>query len=133
MEFVLLPLAIVLLFYFILLKPQLASQKKHRDNIANLELGDEVLTTGGFFAIVLEIETQDQGPPVIMLEVAPGVELEGTPIAIAEVNPRGRPEDEDDVDDMDDVDDLDEQPHPEPLVSELPTATDEPSRRKAAE
>ncbi|MDA0353800.1 MAG: preprotein translocase subunit YajC [Chloroflexi bacterium] len=98
MEFVLLPLAIVLLFYFILLKPMLDQQKKHRGNIAKLEIGDEVLTTGGFFAIVLDIETQEQGPPVIILEVAPGVELEGTPSAISEVNPRGRPEPDDDAD-----------------------------------
>ena len=93
MEFVLLPLAIVLLFYFILLRPQLNAQKKHRSNIANLEVGDEVLTAGGFFAIVVDIETQENGPPVIVFEVAPGVELEGIPAAIAEVNPRGRPED----------------------------------------
>jgi preprotein translocase subunit YajC len=107
MEFVLLPLAIVLLFYFILLKPMIDGQKKHRQNIANLDIGDEVLTTGGFFALVLDIETQDDGPPVIILEVAPGVELEGTPLAIAEVNPRGRPsDDEDDADDEgDDIED----------------------------
>ena len=131
MEFVLLPLAIVLLFYFILLKPMMDSQKKHRNNIAGLEVGDEVLTTGGFFAIVLEIETQDQGPPVIMLEVAPGVELEGTPAAITEVNPRGRPDDEAETED--DVDAMDEQSHPERLVAELPSATDDPPRREAAE
>ena len=93
MEFVLLPLAIVALFYFILLKPMLESQKRHRRNIANLEVGDEVLTTGGFYAIVTAIETQEAGPPVILLEVAPDIELEGTPAAIQEVNPRGRPDD----------------------------------------
>jgi preprotein translocase subunit YajC len=92
-EFVLLPLAIVALFYFILLKPMLESQKRHRRNIANLEVGDEVLTTGGFYATVTAIETQEAGPPVILLEVAPDIELEGTPAAIQEVNPRGRPDD----------------------------------------
>ena len=97
MEFVLLPLAIVLLFYFILLRPVLNAQRKHRSNIANLEVGDEVLTTGGFYALVLEIDTQSEGPPVIVLEVAAGVELEATPAAISEVNPRGRP-DEDEAD-----------------------------------
>lgn len=102
MEFVLLPLAIVLLFYFILLKPMLDTQKKHRGNIANLEIGDEVLTSGGFFAIVLDIETQDEGPPLIILEVAPGVELEATPAAISDVNPRGRPDDDTDDDTAED-------------------------------
>ena len=104
MEFVLLPLGIVLLFYFILLKPMLDGQKRHRKNMADLDIGDEVLTTGGFFAIVLDIETQEDGPPLIILEVAPGVELEGTPSAIAEVNPRGRPDAEDGEDDPQDDD-----------------------------
>lgn len=131
MEFVLLPIAIVLLFYFILLKPMLDAQKKHRSNIANLDVGDEVLTTGGFFAIVLDIETQADGPPLIILEVAPGVELEGTPAAISEVNPRGRPEEEDDevADDGEDLDDA-EDDEPE---SDRPAARDEPARIEAAE
>jgi len=122
MEFVLLPIAIVLLFYFILLKPMLDSQKKHRSNIANLDIGDEVLTTGGFFAIVLDIETQDDGPPVIVLEVADGVELEGTPAAISEVNPRGRPADGGESADEDDSTETDR-----------PAAFDEPARIEAAE
>lgn len=123
MEFVLLPTAIVLLFYFILLKPMLDAQKKHRGNMAKLDIGDEVLTTGGFFAIVLDIETQEDGPPVIMLEVAPGVELEATPAAIAELNPRGRPEDEDTAEDLDD----------DTTERDRDAAFDEPARIEAAE
>lgn len=125
MEFVLLPTAIVLLFYFILLKPMLDAQKKHRGNMAKLDIGDEVLTTGGFFAIVLDIETQEDGPPIIVLEAAPGVELEATPAAIAELNPRGRPEDEDEADTEDPDDDLTE--------TDPPAALDEPARIEAAE
>ena len=97
MEFVLLPLAIVALFYFILLRPVINAQRQHRQNIANLDVGDEVLTTGGFYAIVNAIETQEDGPPLILLEIADGIEIEGTPSAIQAVNPRGAPI-EDDVD-----------------------------------
>ena len=95
MEFVLLPLAIVALFYFILLRPMLTSQQQHKQNIARLEIGDEVLTTGGFYAIVNAIESQEDGPPLILLEIADGIEIEGTPIAIQSVNPRGAPLDDD--------------------------------------
>jgi preprotein translocase subunit YajC len=95
MEFVLLPLAIVALFYFILLRPVLTSQKQHKQNIARLEVGDEVLTTGGFYAIVNAIESQEDGPPMIMLEIADGIEIEGAPTAIQSVNPRGAPLDRD--------------------------------------
>ena len=97
MEFVLLPLSIVALFYFILLRPVLSSQKRHKQNIARLEIGDEVLTTGGFYAIVNAIESQEDGPPLIVLEVADGIEIEGTPAAIQSVNPRGAPLDDDDL------------------------------------
>ena len=91
MEFVLLPLAIVALFYVILLRPVISAQKKHKQNIARLDVGDEVLTTGGFYAIVNAIESQEDGPPLILLEVANGIEIEGTPAAIQSVNPRGAP------------------------------------------
>ena len=47
MEFLLLPIAIVVLFYFMLLKPQLDRQKQLRTNIADLKIDDEILTAGG--------------------------------------------------------------------------------------
>ena len=85
MEFVLLPLGIVLLFYFILLRPVLNQQKQHRRDISALEVGDEVLTAGGFYATVREINTTVDGPIEIVLEVAPGVRLRGTPGAVERV------------------------------------------------
>ena len=88
MEFVLLPLGLVLLFYFILLKPVLNQQKKHRRDISSLEVGDEVLTAGGFYATVREINTRENEPSEIVLEVAPGVCLRGTPGAIDSIMPR---------------------------------------------
>ena len=41
---------------------------------------------------MVDIEPQDEGPPLIILEIAPGIELEATTAAIAEVNPRGQPD-----------------------------------------
>lgn len=85
MEFVLLPLGIVLLFYFILLRPVLNQQKKHRRDISALEVGDEVLTNGGFYATVREINTREDAPLEIVLEVAPGVRLRGVAAAVDSV------------------------------------------------
>jgi preprotein translocase subunit YajC len=85
MEFVLLPLGIVLLFYFILLRPVMKQQRKHRRDISALDVGDEVLTSGGFYATVREINTREDGPLEIVLEVAPGVRLRGTPDAVDSV------------------------------------------------
>ena len=91
MEFVLLPLAIVVLFYLILLRPLLKAQKRRGRHIAMLRVGDEVLTSGGFYAIVRRIESREDGPPTIFFEFAPGAEVEGTADAIESVNPRGEP------------------------------------------
>ncbi|MDA0256585.1 MAG: preprotein translocase subunit YajC [Chloroflexi bacterium] len=88
MEVVLALTVVVFAFYFILLRPVIAQQRRQRRDIAGLAEGDEVLTTGGFYARVREIRTQDDGPMLILLEAAPGVVLRATPHAIEKVSER---------------------------------------------
>ncbi|HJM75140.1 MAG TPA: preprotein translocase subunit YajC [Dehalococcoidia bacterium] len=88
MEVLLALLAIMGAFYFILLRPVLAQQKKRKGDISSLNVGDEVLTGGGFYATVREIRTTDEGPMEIMLEAAPGVTLRATPEAVLEITRR---------------------------------------------
>ena len=83
-DFILL-LAVLGAFYFILLRPVIQQQKIRRRDISRLTVGDEVLTTGGFYAIVREIRTQERGPLEITLEAAPGVLLRATADAVAQV------------------------------------------------
>jgi preprotein translocase subunit YajC len=85
MESVLLPLLIVGLFYFILLRPVINQQREHKRDISALDIGDEVITAGGIFATVREINTTEDGPMEIILEVAPGVRLRGTTAAVDHV------------------------------------------------
>ena len=77
--------AVLSAFYFILLRPVLQQQRVRRRDLSALEVGDEVLTTGGFYATVRAIATREQGPVDITLEVAPGVTLRGTPDAVQRV------------------------------------------------
>ena len=98
--------AVLAAFYFILLRPVINQQKKQRQDISSLEIGDEVLTTGGFYAIVVEINTYEDRPMEILLEVAPDVVLRGTTLSIAEISRRAD-EIDDEYDDTDD-DDSDE-------------------------
>jgi preprotein translocase YajC subunit len=84
-EFIFLALLIFLAFYFILLRPVLEQQKRRRRDISLLDVGDEVLTTGGFYAVIRDIRTQDEGPLELTLEAAPGVMLRATADAIASV------------------------------------------------
>ena len=88
MEFFVALLFVVAAFYFILLRPVMNQQRRRRRDLAALDVGDEVLTSGGFYATVRAIKTMDEGPQEIMLEVAPGVELRATPDAIQHVTPR---------------------------------------------
>lgn len=86
-------LAIVAAFYFILLRPVMDEQRRRRRDVSALDVGDEVLTTGGFFAEVREIRTSDSGPIEILLEIAPGVTLRATPDAVQRVTARAAPQD----------------------------------------
>jgi preprotein translocase subunit YajC len=89
MDVLLMLVAVLAAFYFILMRPVIMQQRRRRTDISQLEVGDEVLTTGGFYATVKEIRTTDEGPMEIFLEAAPGVTLRATPAAIEGVTKRG--------------------------------------------
>ena len=71
-------------FYFIMIRPQMKRAKEHRDLLAKLQKGDEVITSGGLVGRVDEI-----GDSFITLEVADGVRMKFQRAAIATVLPRG--------------------------------------------
>ena len=73
---------VVVAFYVILLRPVLHQQRRRRSDLSKLAVGDEVLTTGGFYGVVRAIRTREDGPQEIAIEVSPGVELRATPDAI---------------------------------------------------
>src|SRR5687767_6484603 len=82
MEVMLIILGLFAAFYFMLLRPVLQQQRKQRREMADLRVGDEVLTTGGILATVAAIDTPEQGPVRITLEIAPGVRVLAFPQAI---------------------------------------------------
>ncbi len=84
------PVILILLFavaafYFILLRPVLNQQRSRRSDIAQLEVGDQVMTSGGFYAVIDEINTVEDGPMEIIFELADDVFVRGTPDAIVQV------------------------------------------------
>ena len=44
-----------LVFYFIAIRPQKKQQKQHLTMLSQLETGDSVLTTSGFYGVVIDI------------------------------------------------------------------------------
>lgn len=76
----------LVVFYFILIRPQQKRQKEHRNMIAALEVGDEVSTHAGLLGKVRKIEGEGS---FIVLKVADNVELKFQKSAVAAVLPKG--------------------------------------------
>jgi preprotein translocase subunit YajC len=93
--------AAVAAFYFILLQPVLKSQKEQRKAVQMLQVGDEVVTTGGLIGEVKDVITPVDGPTELILELAPGVRVRAvteavsrrlTTLAAVEDSPKPTPE-----------------------------------------
>ena len=49
-----------LVFYFMLIRPQANQEKKQKALLASLEIGDSVVTTAGFYGVIIDmVEGQD--------------------------------------------------------------------------
>ena len=59
-------------FYFLLIRPQRRQQAQQRNLANNIDPGDEIVTHGGIYGTVTEVD-DDEG--TILLEVAPGIEI----------------------------------------------------------
>ncbi|MGI6094014.1 MAG: preprotein translocase subunit YajC [Lachnospiraceae bacterium] len=56
----LLPLVIfVVLIYFMLMRPQKKEQQRIKAMLNSMEIGDSVVTTSGFYGVVLDITEED--------------------------------------------------------------------------
>lgn len=83
MEF--LPLiALLAVFYFLILRPQQKRAKEHAALVAALQKGDEVVTIGGVLGKVVKV-----GEENVMVEIASGVEVQVQKPAVQTVLPKG--------------------------------------------
>ncbi len=77
-------LVMIPLFYFMLIRPQMKRSREHRDMLAKITKGDEVVTTGGLAGKVVNI-----GEAYITVEIADNVSIKVQKQAIASVLPKG--------------------------------------------
>lgn len=63
----------LLVIYFLLLRPQMKKQKVHQGMLKELRKGDRVLTSGGMFATVFAISDEQNK---VVLKVSDDVKLE---------------------------------------------------------
>ncbi|MBA2652492.1 MAG: preprotein translocase subunit YajC [Tatlockia sp.] len=76
--------AIFVVFYFMLIRPQNKRAKEHRELVGNLKKGDEIITSGGILGKVVTIDEQ-----YIKLALAEGVEISIQRGAVSSVLPKG--------------------------------------------
>ena len=66
--------AIILIFYFLLIRPQSQARKKHANILAQLKRGDEITTAGGIIGKVKDIKddriTIETGSSTVVVERA---------------------------------------------------------------
>ena len=76
-------LAVIAAFYIIFIRPARQEQKRVEDTIRDLHVGDEVVTTAGFFARVKRITTPEEGPVQLVLDLGNGLEVRALTSSIA--------------------------------------------------
>lgn len=80
-----LPLILMfVLLYFLLMRPQMKRAKEHKQLIAGLQKGDEVVTSGGTLGKVTNVTEQ-----YAKVEISPGVEIVVQKPSIQTVLPKG--------------------------------------------
>ena len=90
-----LPLLMLVGFYFLLIRPQRNRQRAQQALLSALEVGDEVMTTGGIFGTIIDID-EDEG-------VSPSRSRPGTKVKMLRHGISQRFVEDEEVDD--DVDD----------------------------
>ncbi len=76
--------AIFVLFYFMLIRPQSKRAKEHRELTGKLKKGDEIITSGGMLAKVTSLDEQ-----YIKVSIADGIEVTLQRGAVSTVLPKG--------------------------------------------
>ena len=77
---------LVVLFYFLMIRPQQRRMKQHQQMITNLKRNDTVVLNSGVIGKVVRVEDKEIG-----LEIAQGVTIKVVKGMIAEVRVRGEP------------------------------------------
>lgn len=72
--------AMALIFWFLILRPQMKQQKDHRTKLAAIKRGDEVLTGGGFVGKVVKVDEH-----YVEVELAKGLIVKAVKSTISDV------------------------------------------------
>lgn len=73
-------LLIFLVFYLLILRPQMKKQKAHQKMIDELQKGDEIVTSGGIHGTIVNLKDD-----IVVLKIAENVKIELSRAAVAHV------------------------------------------------
>ena len=94
--------AMLALLWLLLIRPQRQRQLQQQQLISTIEPGDEILTVGGLYGIVQEIDEEDD----LIVEIADGIHVRIARRAVGGVVKPDEDQDEDEAD-ADEVEDAD--------------------------
>ena len=111
-------LALLVLLWALLIRPQRSRQRQQQELLTSIEPGDEILTVGGIYGIVQEIDEEDD----LIVEVADAVHVRIARRAVAGVVKPDADADEDE----EEADVADEADEPDDAADEPAEGADEP-------
>lgn len=79
-------IAIIVVFYFLLIRPQQQARKRHMEMVAALKRGDVIVTSGGLIGKVKSVADDE-----VRVELSPNVEVRVVRATIAEVRSKTEP------------------------------------------
>jgi len=99
---ILIIVALFALMYVLMIRPQRAKAQQQQRTLATVAPGDEVLTVGGIYGIVQELEADEDGGDLIV-EIADGIHVRVARKALATIVKPDEDEDEEGLDDGENV------------------------------
>ena len=77
-------IGMVAIFWFLIIRPQMRQQKAHREKVAGVKKGDQVVTAGGLVGKVTKVDDQ-----YAEIEIAQGVRVKAVKATIGDIVPPG--------------------------------------------
>jgi preprotein translocase subunit YajC len=85
--------AMFVLLWILLIRPQRTRQQKQQQMLSSIDVGDEILTVGGLYGIVQEIDEEED----LVVEIAEGIQVRIARRAVGTVVKPDEDEDGDEV------------------------------------
>jgi preprotein translocase subunit YajC len=80
-------IGMVAIFWFLIIRPQMRQQKLHREKVAAVKRGDQVVTAGGLLGKVIKVDDE-----YVELEIAQGVKVKAVKSTLGDIlSPGGKP------------------------------------------